>query len=94
MKFKELKALPPADLREKLLDLRKELMKENAQVAIGTVPKNPRKLRNAKKTIARIEMILSEQKRAEGPSAESRRVLAQSSSAKQPTKPMEVSTKA
>ena len=59
MKFKELKALPQTDLREKILELRKELIKENAQVAIGTVPKNPRKLRLAKKTIARIETILA-----------------------------------
>ncbi len=59
MKFKELKALQPAELREKSLELKKELMKENAQVAIGTMPKNPRKLRLAKKTIARIEMILA-----------------------------------
>ena len=58
MKFKELKALPAAELRDKVIELRKELMKDNAQVAIGTVPKNPRKLRLAKKTIARIEMIL------------------------------------
>ena len=60
MRFKELSALQPGELREKLLELKKELMKENAQVAIGTVPKNPRKLRNAKKTIAKIEMILSQ----------------------------------
>jgi large subunit ribosomal protein L29 len=60
MKFKELKAMQPSDLREKALELRKELMKENAQVAIGTVPKNPRKLRIAKKTIARIETILAQ----------------------------------
>jgi large subunit ribosomal protein L29 len=59
MKFKELKSMQPSDLKEKALELRKELMKENAQVAIGTVPKNPRKLRNAKKTIARINTILS-----------------------------------
>jgi ribosomal protein L29 len=59
MKFKELKALPQAELRGKITELRKELMKENAQVAIGTVPKNPRKLRLAKKTIARIETILA-----------------------------------
>ena len=59
MKFKELKVLPQTELREKILELRKELMKENAQVAIGTVPKNPRKLRLAKKTIARIETILA-----------------------------------
>ena len=65
MKFKELKAMQPADLKEKVLELRKELMKENAQVAIGTVPKNPRKLRLAKKTIARIETILGTNKEGE-----------------------------
>lgn len=59
MKFKELKALPETELRDKLTELKKELMKENAQVAIGTVPKNPRKMRNEKKTIARIEHILA-----------------------------------
>lgn len=58
-RFKELKALPQGELREKILELKKELMKENAQVALGTVPKNPRKLRLAKKTIARIETILA-----------------------------------
>jgi ribosomal protein L29 len=60
MKFKELKALPEAELQAKLLELKHELMKENAQVAIGTVPKNPRKLRLAKKTAARITMILAQ----------------------------------
>ena len=64
MKFKELKALPAAELRDKVIELRKELMKDNAQVAIGTVPKNPRKLRLAKKTIARIMMILATPKKA------------------------------
>ncbi|MEM4239700.1 MAG: 50S ribosomal protein L29 [Candidatus Woesearchaeota archaeon] len=59
MKFKELKAMPAMELKGKLLELKKELMKENAQVAIGTVPKNPRKLRLAKKTIAKIETILA-----------------------------------
>ena len=59
MKFKELKALPQNELRDKLLELKKELMKENAQVAIGTVSKNPRKIRNAKKAVARIETLLS-----------------------------------
>ena len=60
MKFKELKALPVADLQNKLVELRKELMKENAQVAIGTMPKNPRKLRLAKKTIAKIQMLVAQ----------------------------------
>lgn len=59
MKFKELATLPQAELNEKLIELKKELMKENAQVAIGTMPKNPRKLRNEKKTIAKLEMLLA-----------------------------------
>ncbi len=59
MKFKELKALPASELNNKLSELQRELMKENAQVAIGTVPKNPRKLRISKKTIAKIKMILA-----------------------------------
>ncbi len=65
MKFKELKAMQPGELKDKIIELKKELMKENAQVAIGTVPKNPRKLRLAKKTIARIETILSTKQEGE-----------------------------
>jgi ribosomal protein L29 len=65
MKFKELKAMQPADLKEKKFELGKELMKENAQVALGTVPKNPRKLRLAKKTIARINTILASKPKQE-----------------------------
>lgn len=60
MKIKELRALGEADLKQKMLDLYKELMKDNAQVATGTIPKNPGKLRLAKKTIARINMILAQ----------------------------------
>lgn len=72
MRFKELKALPQPELREKMLELKKELMKENAQVAIGTVPKNPRKLRIAKKTIARIETILSQDRTNKGKPSDQR----------------------
>lgn len=60
MKFKELKALAKAELTEKKNELYKELIKENAQIAIGTTPKNPGKVRLAKKTIARINTILTE----------------------------------
>ena len=60
MKIKELRGLSKADLNQKLEELYKDLMKENAQVATGTVPKNPGKLKVAKKTIARIKTILAE----------------------------------
>jgi ribosomal protein L29 len=60
MKVKELRALGQTELRQKLLELHKELMKDNAQVATGTIPKNPGKLKLAKKTIARINTIIAQ----------------------------------
>jgi len=60
MKAKELRGMSQSELNQKLVELHKELMKDNAQVATGTIPKNPGKLRLAKKTIARIKMILAE----------------------------------
>ncbi len=60
MKIKELRAMQETDLKQKILELHKELMKDNAQVATGTIPKNPGKLRLAKKTIARIHTILAQ----------------------------------
>jgi len=59
MKFKDLKAIPKLELSEKLLELKRELIKENAQVAIGTIPKSPGKLKQTKKTIAKIKTLLS-----------------------------------
>ena len=60
MKIKQLRTLSKEELQNKLVELRKELMKENAQVAIGTIPKSPGKLRLSKRTIARIKTILAE----------------------------------
>ena len=45
------------DLEAKLLEIKKELMKENAQVARGTVPKSSGTLRQLKKSIARINTL-------------------------------------
>ncbi len=59
MKSKDLKGLAPAELENKLGELRAELVKEYAQVATGTIPKSPGKIGHTKKTIARIHTILS-----------------------------------
>jgi ribosomal protein L29 len=59
MKFKELKAMPAEELKIKLNDIQKDLIKDNAQVATGTIPKNPSRIRLAKKSIARIKMLLA-----------------------------------
>ena len=54
MKAKELKVMNEIDLENKITELKKELMKVNSQIAIGTVPKSPGKVREIKRTIAKI----------------------------------------
>lgn len=60
MKTKELKLMNEADLENKSIDLRKELMKINSQIAIGMSPKNPSKAGEIKRTIAKILTIRKE----------------------------------
>ena len=57
MKAKELKLMNELDLENKISELKKELMKINSQIAIGTVPKSPGKVNVMKKTIAKILTI-------------------------------------
>lgn len=47
-------------LQEKLVDLKKELMKANSQRYAGTPPENPGRVREVRKTIARIYTKLSQ----------------------------------
>ena len=60
MKAKEIRTMPREDLLNKLTDLKKELIKNNAQIATGTTPKSPGQIREIKKTIARILTIVKE----------------------------------
>lgn len=64
LKYKELKNLTSDDLKNKLSELKKELMKDNAQIARGTTPKSPGKIRTTKKDIARILTALSQKETA------------------------------
>ena len=65
IKKKDLKQMSDEELNEKILELRKELIKENAQIATGTTPKNPGNVRLMKKTIARIKTIMKMKKKEE-----------------------------
>ena len=47
------------ELGAKLIELRKELVKLNAQAATGTTPKNPRQIKETKKNVARLMTALS-----------------------------------
>ena len=60
MKSKEIRSLDKNTLDEKKIELKKELVKMNAQVAIGTALKNPGQVRETKKIIARILTIQNE----------------------------------
>ncbi|MFP4423719.1 MAG: 50S ribosomal protein L29 [Candidatus Woesearchaeota archaeon] len=58
MKVKELHTLSEGELKDKLDEAKKELMKQNAQIATGTTPKSPGQVKQLKKTIARINTLL------------------------------------
>ena len=57
MKSKELKVMSELDLENKSTELKKELMKVNSQIAIGTLPKSPGKVKEMRRTIAQILTI-------------------------------------
>jgi len=54
MKINELRGLDNKNLDDKLIELKSELIKINAQIAIGTTPKNPGLVKTIKKSIARV----------------------------------------
>lgn len=51
-------------LNDKLVELKKELMKYNSQRSSGTPPENPGRVKEVRKTIARIYTKLSQKKEA------------------------------
>jgi large subunit ribosomal protein L29 len=65
MKKIELKQLNNEQLKEKLVDLRKDLIRLNTQRATKTVPENPSNIRNLKRNIARIFTLLKQKNKSE-----------------------------
>ena len=63
MKFKELRTLPKEELEKKLAELRMGIMKDNTQIALGTLPKNPGKVKVLRKTVARILTLLGQKEK-------------------------------
>ena len=60
MKAKEIRNLEKGKLAEKAVELSKELMKLKMQVASGTPPESPGKIRSIRRTLARIKTIEKE----------------------------------
>jgi len=57
IKARELRKMNDAQLNEKLIQFRKELISMNAQISVGTAPEKPSRVREVKKNIARIIMV-------------------------------------
>jgi len=60
IKKNELKNMNEKQISDKIEDLKKELIKINAQISTGTSPENPGNVREIKKTIARLLTKLNE----------------------------------
>ena len=59
LKKNELKLMDEKSLQAKKDTLLKELIKVNAQIATNTPPENPGRVREIKKTIARINLLMT-----------------------------------
>lgn len=58
--IQEFQSLNAVDLRKRLEEFKKELLKLNVQVASGANTANPGKLRQTKKNIARINALIQQ----------------------------------
>ena len=56
----ELQNMSIEQIEEKLRELRKELMKLNAKISMGTTPESPGKIKLIKKTISRLMLLLND----------------------------------
>lgn len=63
IKAKDLRQMKDSELDGKLRELKKELLKINAQISTRTPPESPGKVKQIKKTVARILTILTEKKK-------------------------------
>lgn len=60
IRLKQLREMSKQDLQNKLIDLKKELMKVKSQISKGTLPENPGRTKEIRRTIARINQISKE----------------------------------
>jgi len=66
LKKKQLKTLTHADLLNRLNELKLELAKEKGQIKVGGSASNPGKIKDIKKTIARILTELKKREKNKG----------------------------
>ena len=59
---RQLREMSNADIKKRLSELRLELSKDKAQIAVGGSPPNPGKTRETKRTIAKLLTQLNKKK--------------------------------
>jgi large subunit ribosomal protein L29 len=64
MKFKDIANMSDADRKKTVSESKAELIKLNGQVATGTTPKSPGKIKQLKKTIAQVLTFENQQKKS------------------------------
>jgi large subunit ribosomal protein L29 len=65
LKSKDIRTMKEADLEKQLKDLRNDLLKQRAITATGGAPESPGRIRELRRTIARILTIQKEQAKEE-----------------------------
>ncbi len=70
----EIKQMNEVQIKNKLEELRKEMMKINTQLSTHTTPENPGRIRLVKKTIAKLLTKIHNQKKTEEKSIEKKEV--------------------
>jgi len=63
LRAKEIRNMSDEQIEKQLKDLRNELLRERAITATGGAPENPGRIRELRRTIARILTIQKEEKR-------------------------------
>jgi large subunit ribosomal protein L29 len=63
LKAKDIRTMKDADLEKQLKDLRNDLLKQRAITATGGAPESPGRIRELRRTIARILTIQKEKSR-------------------------------
>ena len=61
LKAKEIRAFTPEERKEKLLELKREIMHEKGVAAMGGSPPSPGKIRQLRTSIARLLTIMREE---------------------------------
>ena len=65
LRISELRNMSLKDLLKKEEELKKELLRSQTQKTMGMVPENPGRIKELRRTIARIKFVIGEKKRGE-----------------------------